>query len=100
MGTKLEDALATLRAAEPQLRAKGIQHAGVFGSIARDEARSQSDIDILVDLDPALPITIYDYVGIQEEVARLFSQTVDVIDSAGLKPRMRTAVSRDLVYAF
>ena len=54
----------------------------------------------LVDLDPALPITIYDYVGIQEEIARLFSQSVDVIDSAGLKPRMRTAFTRDLVYAF
>ena len=100
MGTKLENALATLRAAETELRAKGIRHASVFGSIARNEARPQSDIDILVDLDPALPITIYDYVGIQEEVARLFSQPVDVIDSAGLKPRMRTAVTRDLVYAF
>lgn len=100
MGTKLENALATLRAAESKLRAKGIQHAGVFGSVARDEAKPRSDIDILVDLDPALPITIYDYVGIQEEVASLFSQSVDVIDSAGLKPRMRTAVTRDLVYAF
>jgi predicted nucleotidyltransferase len=100
MGTKLENALATLRAAESQLRARGIQHAGIFGSIARGEAKPQSDIDVLVDLDPMLPITIYDYVGIQEEVARLFSQPVDVIDSAGLRPRMRTVVTRDLVYAF
>ena len=61
---KLEQALITLRNAESALRAKGIAHAGVFGSTARGEARAESDVDILIDFDPSARITVYDYVAV------------------------------------
>jgi predicted nucleotidyltransferase len=96
----LEKALQTLREAEAALRAKGVAHAGIFGSTARGEQRANSDIDIIVDFDPSVPITIYDYVGIKDDIAELFEQPVDVIDRRGLKPQLRQPVSRDLVYAF
>jgi predicted nucleotidyltransferase len=96
----LEQALQTLREAEAALRAKGVAHAGIFGSTARGEQRAGSDIDIIVDFDPSVPITIYDYVGIKDDIAELFKQPVDVIDRRGLKPDLRQPVTRDLVYAF
>jgi predicted nucleotidyltransferase len=96
----LEKALQTLREAEAALRAKGVVHAGIFGSTARGEQRANSDIDIIVDFDPSVPITIYDYVGIKDDIAELFEQPVDVIDRRGLKPDLRQPVTRDLVYAF
>jgi predicted nucleotidyltransferase len=96
----LEQALQTLREAEAALRAKGVAHAGIFGSTARGEQRAGSDIDIIVDFDPSVPITIYDYVGIKDDIAELFEQPVDVIDRRGLKPDLRQPVTRDLVYAF
>jgi|SRR5688500_9258680 predicted nucleotidyltransferase len=96
----LEKALQTLREAEAALRAKGVAHAGIFGSTARGEQRADSDIDIIVDFDPSVPITIYDYVGIKDDIAELFEQPVDVIDRRGLKPDLRQPVTRDLVYAF
>jgi predicted nucleotidyltransferase len=96
----LEKALQTLREAEAALRAKGVAHAGIFGSTARGEQRAGSDIDIIVDFDPSVPITIYDYVGIKDDIAELFEQPVDVIDRRGLKPDLRQPVTRDLVYAF
>jgi predicted nucleotidyltransferase len=96
----LEQALQTLREAEAALRAKGVAHAGIFGSTARGEQRADSDIDIIVDFDPSVPITIYDYVGIKDDIAELFEQPVDVIDRRGLKPDLRQPVTRDLVYAF
>lgn len=96
----LEQALETLRIAETDLRAKGILHAGVFGSTARGDTHAHSDVDIIVDFDPNVPITIFDYAGIKNDIARLFRQKVDVIDKRGLKPELRRPVARDLIYAF
>ena len=96
----LEQALQTLRMAEAELRAKGIAHAGIFGSTARGEQRAGSDIDIIIDFDPSARITVYDYVGIKDDIAELFEQPVDVVDIRGLKPHLRQPVTRDLVYAF
>lgn len=96
----LEDALETLRKAEAELRAKGVIHAGIFGSVARGEQRSDSDIDVIIDFDPAAPITVFDYVGVRENIADMFDNPVDVIDRRGLKAELRQPVSNDLVYAF
>ena len=93
-------AIDTLRRAEPDLRSKGVLHAGLFGSVARGENRPDSDLDILIDLDPAARLTIYDYVGLKEFIASLFDGPVDVIDREGLKPHLRQPVSRDLVNVF
>jgi predicted nucleotidyltransferase len=38
----------------------------LFGSAARGDDRSESDIDILIDLDPAIVVTIFDYAGVKE----------------------------------
>lgn len=46
------DVIARLKAAEPGLRARGVEALYLYGSYARDEARPDSDLDILVDLEP------------------------------------------------
>ena len=97
---ELEKALRTLREAELALRAKGVRHAAVFGSTARGEQRTDSDIDIAVDLDDLVARTIYDYVEVKDAVAALFDRQVDVVDRAALKPYLREEVERELVYAF
>ena len=97
---KLEQALITLRNAEPALRAKGVSHVAVFGSTARGDARAKSDVDILIDFDPSASVTIYDYVAVKDDIASLFKGRVDVVDREGLKPHLRQPVTRDLVYAF
>jgi predicted nucleotidyltransferase len=96
----VEQAIDTLRRAEPDLRSKGVLHAGLFGSLARGENGPSSDIDVLVDLDPNARLTVYDYVGIRDFIASLFDSPVDVVDREGLKPHLRQPVTRDLVNAF
>jgi predicted nucleotidyltransferase len=44
--------LRTLRALEPELRAAGVRHISVFGSVARGEDTATSDVDLALDLAP------------------------------------------------
>jgi uncharacterized protein len=80
--------------------ARGVAHAAVFGSVARGDNRSDSDLDILVEFEPDADGTIYDYIRFKEYVASLFQGPVDVIDRAALKPHLRAPSVRDAVYAF
>ena len=75
-------------------------HAAVFGSVARNGQNAESDIDILVDLDPKIVATIFDYAGLKDYIASLFQGTVDVVDREALKPRIRPRADADAIYAF
>jgi predicted nucleotidyltransferase len=92
--------LAVLRNHKDGLRARGVQHAALFGSAARKNARPDSDIDILVEFDPNSRLTVFDYAGVKGYIAGLFDRPVDVIDRDALKPRVRQSSERDAVYAF
>ena len=95
-----QDAIAILRRNEPALRARGIRHAAVFGSVVRGENRPDSDVDIMIDIDPDAHVTLFDFVGLKDYVASLFDRPVDVIDREALKPHLRAPAARDAVYAF
>jgi uncharacterized protein len=95
-----ETAVATLRRHEKELRARGVAHAAIFGSVARSENRPDSDLDILVEFEPGAEGGVYDYIRFKAYVASLFDTRVDVIDRAALKPHLRVPAARDLMYAF
>lgn len=95
-----DDIIARLREYEPALRKRGVLHAALFGSRARGDARPDSDTDVLIEIDPDAPVTIYDYVAIKDFISNLFDGTVDVVDREGLKPWVRPAATTDAIYAF
>ncbi len=94
------EALATLRRSEPDLRARGVRRAAVFGSVACGDSRPDSDIDIMVEIDPEAHLTVFDYAGLKDYIASLFDGPVDVVNRDGLKPYVRPAATADAIYAF
>ena len=92
--------LSKLREHEPALRAQGVSHAALFGSRARGDNRPDSDTDIMIEIDPAAHVTIFDYAGLKEYIASLFEGRVDVIDREALKPYLQPAAVADAIYAF
>ena len=95
-----QDILDRLRENELALRERGVTHAALFGSVARNEQHAESDIDILVDLDPAIVATMFDYAGVKDYIAGLFEESVDVVDREALRPRLRARAAADAIYAF
>ena len=100
MPPTLQQVLNVLHANEAELRRRGVCHAAVFGSVARGDARSGSDIDVLVDLDPQQPIGLFEYARIKLYIAELLGASTDVVNRKTLKPLLREAILRDSMNAF
>jgi predicted nucleotidyltransferase len=92
--------IARLRENERPLRQRGVAHAGLFGSRARGDNRTDSDTDIMVELAPDARISVYEYVGLKNYIAGLFDGPVDVVTRDSLKPHIRQPATSELVYAF
>lgn len=94
------EAIAILRRSESALRERGVVHAALFGSVARGENHSGSDVDIMVEIDPEARITVFDYVELKEYIANLFETSVDVVNRDSLKSYVAPAATAHAIYAF
>lgn len=77
-----------------------MSHAGVFGSVARGEARTESDIDVLVDLDENRPMGVFEYARLKLYIDDLLDGVSDVVNRRTLKPLLRASILRDKIDAF
>jgi predicted nucleotidyltransferase len=73
----------------------GARNVRIFGSVARGEADAQSDLDLLVDLEPGR--TLFDLGGLQYDLEQLLGCPVDVVTERGLKVRIRDRVLQEAV---
>ena len=92
--------ISTLLENRAELERQGVLHAALFGSRARGDATADSDIDIMIDLDPNARFTVYDFVGLKHYIGSLFPISVDVVDREGLRAIIKPAVLADSIHVF
>jgi len=96
MGTA-DEITRELAAVKPELEAEfPIRKLGVFGSYARGEQRSESDLDILVEFSE--PVTLFDLVRLENELTTQLGVDVDLVTRKSLKPGIEARVTDDVVY--
>ena len=88
-----DDILTCLRGHRLALQARGVAHAALFGSRARNDARPDGDTDIMLEFDPIARSSVYDYVDLRDNIASLFDGPVDVVNRDGLKPTIKPAAT-------
>jgi predicted nucleotidyltransferase len=92
------DAIAKLRELKPLLDRHGVDRLRMFGSVARDEARDDSDIDLIADF--AVGKDLLDFIAVQQDLSSALGVTVDLATANSLHPALRTKILAEAIDAF
>lgn len=89
-----------LRHHEGELKAAGILHLRVFGSVARDEATTVSDVDLLADFDKSRRMTLVKVGRLQSRLSNMLGARVDLSSTEWMREPVKSKALREAVIAF
>ena len=93
----LAHAFAAIEQIRPALAQQGVLKIGIFGSVARGDARADSDVDCLVEL--AEGRNLLDLITVKQLLEEVLECSVDVVTRRGLKADVRNTVLGEVRYA-
>ena len=79
----------------PILKRYGVKRAAIFGSSARGEAKTSSDVDILVEIES--DISLLDFVGLKIEIEEALGGKVDLVEYSAIKPLIKERILSEQV---
>lgn len=94
------DAINRLRDSADTVRTMGATSLYLFGSTARGEARSDSDLDLFIDYDPGSRFNAFDLVGIKLLLEDRLGTAIDITTRDGLHPRLRDDIEASALRVF
>ena len=74
-----------------------VKSLAIFGSVARDEARADSDVDVLVEFSEA--VGIFEFVDLKEYLESILGATVDLATEQALKKQLRDQILKEAIHA-
>jgi predicted nucleotidyltransferase len=92
-----EEALRILAEHRLEIEAFGVRSVAVFGSVARDEGRPDSDVDVLIEINR--PFGYFKFLALEEYLARILGRKVDLFTPDSLRVEIRTAVLKEAIRA-
>lgn len=94
-----EAIIATLREHKAALRAEGISHVYLFGSVARGEADEKSDVDLFYDYDNPR-FSLFDVMRVKDRFAEILGTKVDAMTRGSVHRRIRKEVEAEAIQVF
>jgi len=95
-----EYVITKLREHEPELKAAGIVHLRLHGSLARGAATSTSDVDLIAEFDSTRHFSLLDMAGLENRLSDLLGAPVDLSPQHTLKQPVAERAARESVRAF
>ncbi len=92
-----ERILAILKQQKRQLRKFGVRSMSLFGSIARNQARKRSDVDLLVAFER--PVGLFEFVRLQLYLEELLGRKVDLVTPEALRKELREHIMQEAIRA-
>ena len=92
-----EQALSILAAHTQKLREFGVASLSIFGSVARNEATEDSDVDILVEF--SRPVGLFAFVRLRRRLQEILGRGVDLVTPDALKAPLRERILKEAVHA-
>jgi predicted nucleotidyltransferase len=92
---KRDQLVARLRALRPAFEKEGVTQMWLIGSRARGDNRPDSDIDLMIEVDPERKFSLLDLIGVKHLVEDHIGLPADVIMREGLKPRFLAFAQAD-----
>lgn len=80
----------------PTIEAMGVRSLALFGSVARDEARPESDIDFAVEF--SMPTTFDGYMNLKILLEDTLGQDIDLVPIQSMKPEVKETMQKDIYY--
>jgi hypothetical protein len=95
---KRDEVLAIIAAHREELQVLGVKSLTLFGSVARDEARPDSDVDLLVEFNR--DVGLFEFIELRLYLEDILGCSVDLGTQDALREHLREPVLRDVIYAF
>jgi predicted nucleotidyltransferase len=92
--------IRTLRDHEWELRAAGVVHVRIFGSVARGEDNGFSDVDLMIEFDKSKRLTLVKLGSLEHRLSELLGTKVDLSSADWMRDRVRRSAEREAVLAF
>jgi predicted nucleotidyltransferase len=91
-----EEVIRILSENRAELSKMGVRSLAVFGSVARNEASPDSDVDLLVEFSQ--PVGLFQFITLKQYLETLLGTAVDLGTARSLKPRLKENVLREAIY--
>ena len=92
--------LEILRQHEPELKAAGLLHLRLFGSVARGENTSTSDVDLLFEYDESNSLNVLSAYGCEDDVTRLLGVKAHLSSATHMRPEIKSRVLPETIHVF
>ena len=94
-----EGILKTLSDHRHVLKKYGVKSIRLFGSFARGEAGPDSDVDLLVELEPSAHVGLFEFIRLKNELSDLLACEVDLATPNALHKAMKDEILREAIRA-